>query len=323
MGANQVNEDTDDVTNGIADYYKNVFALSLSPSAISAQVGDTSQITPILTWNGDVSDKAISYRTSASTVSSVSASGLVTMVASGTATITGYMTDNVSIAFGAVIENAVGGSGSDVLVGNSTSNVLTGGQGNSNNTWSLKLSETEDVVFIAPIDDNSDSFPISVRILMPDPDGFDYASTIHKFDILLSDKGSQSAFTAIQADDGKGEPAQLGALKDALAKALGLGDIKLNKKNALNFDEESAAAFEGQRSSASLQALFSAEQKEEEERRRIKDAEEEWRAHEERRLAEARAEWMLETEGSRPGGRETRMQEEQRLPPPKRGSAGS
>ena len=39
------------------------------------------------------------------------------------------MTDNVSIAFGAVIENAVSGSGSDVLVGNSTSNVLTGGQG--------------------------------------------------------------------------------------------------------------------------------------------------------------------------------------------------
>ncbi|HEX6092301.1 MAG TPA: hypothetical protein VFZ07_03055, partial [Dongiaceae bacterium] len=192
--------------------------------------------------------------------------------------------------------------------------LLTCGQGNSNNTWSLKLSETEDVVFIAPIDDNSDSFPISVRILMPDPDGFDYASTIHKFDILLSDKGSQSAFTAIQADDGKGEPAQLGALKDALAKARGLGDIKLNKKNALNFDEESAAAFEGQRSSASLQALFSAEQKEEEERRRIKDAEEEWRAHEERRLAEARAEWMLETEGKvAQAVAETRMQEEQRL----------
>jgi Ca2+-binding RTX toxin-like protein len=46
----------------------------------------------------------------------------------GTFSDVGYMTDNVSIAFGAVIENAVGGSGSDVLVGNSTNNVLTGGQ---------------------------------------------------------------------------------------------------------------------------------------------------------------------------------------------------
>src|SRR5262245_2021290 len=192
--------------------------------------------------------------------------------------------------------------------------LLSCGQGNSNNSWSLTLEDTNDVVFIAPQDDTSDSYPLSIRILMPDPDGFDYASTIHKFDILLSDTGSQSAFTAIQPEDGKAEPAQLGALKDALAKARGLGDIKLNKKNALNFDEESAKAFEGQRSSASLQALFSAEQKEEDERRRVKDAEEEWRAHEERRLAEARADWMIETEAKVVQAvAETRMQEEQKL----------
>ena len=47
----------------------------------------------------------------------------------GTFSDVGYMTDNVSIAFGAVIENAVGGSGSDVIVGNATHNVLSGGQG--------------------------------------------------------------------------------------------------------------------------------------------------------------------------------------------------
>ncbi len=37
---------------------------------------------------------------------------------------------NVSIAYGAVIENATGGSGDDALVGNAVSNVLTGGAGN-------------------------------------------------------------------------------------------------------------------------------------------------------------------------------------------------
>ncbi|MCA1653027.1 MAG: FG-GAP-like repeat-containing protein [Sphingomicrobium sp.] len=36
---------------------------------------------------------------------------------------------NVSIAYGTVIENAIGGSGGDTLVGNSTDNVLTGGLG--------------------------------------------------------------------------------------------------------------------------------------------------------------------------------------------------
>ena len=41
----------------------------------------------------------------------------------------GYLTDNVAIAFGATIENAVGGSGADKIKSNSVSNVLTGGQG--------------------------------------------------------------------------------------------------------------------------------------------------------------------------------------------------
>src|SRR5690606_32468696 len=35
----------------------------------------------------------------------------------------------LGIAFGAVIENAVGGRGNDTLIGNSSDNVLTGGDG--------------------------------------------------------------------------------------------------------------------------------------------------------------------------------------------------
>jgi hypothetical protein len=42
----------------------------------------------------------------------------------------GGLTRNVSIAVGAVIENAIGGSGSDTLIGNSANNVLKGGGGN-------------------------------------------------------------------------------------------------------------------------------------------------------------------------------------------------
>lgn len=39
-------------------------------------------------------------------------------------------TDNLAIAYGCVIENAIGGSGSDTLVGNGANNDLTGGAGN-------------------------------------------------------------------------------------------------------------------------------------------------------------------------------------------------
>ncbi len=42
----------------------------------------------------------------------------------------GALIGNVSIALGAVIENAIGGSGADTLYGNSGDNVLTGGAGN-------------------------------------------------------------------------------------------------------------------------------------------------------------------------------------------------
>jgi Ca2+-binding RTX toxin-like protein len=39
-------------------------------------------------------------------------------------------TDNLAIAFGVIIENAIGGSGGDRLIGNSAANVLDGGDGN-------------------------------------------------------------------------------------------------------------------------------------------------------------------------------------------------
>ncbi len=42
----------------------------------------------------------------------------------------GMLHDNVSIAYGAVIENAVGGGGNDQLIGNNVDNVLTGNGGN-------------------------------------------------------------------------------------------------------------------------------------------------------------------------------------------------
>lgn len=42
----------------------------------------------------------------------------------------GQLTDNVGIAYGAVIENAIGGSGDDLLIGNDVSNTLLGNAGN-------------------------------------------------------------------------------------------------------------------------------------------------------------------------------------------------
>ncbi len=42
----------------------------------------------------------------------------------------GRLTDNVGIAYGAIIENAIGGSGADTIIGNSADNILRGNAGN-------------------------------------------------------------------------------------------------------------------------------------------------------------------------------------------------
>lgn len=41
----------------------------------------------------------------------------------------GQMTDNIAIAYGAIIENAVGGGGNDLIIANDAANVLNGGDG--------------------------------------------------------------------------------------------------------------------------------------------------------------------------------------------------
>lgn len=51
-------------------------------------------------------------------------------LAAGAFSDVGSMTKNLAIAFGAVVENAVGGSGSDLIEGNAAANLLKGGAGN-------------------------------------------------------------------------------------------------------------------------------------------------------------------------------------------------
>ena len=93
---NYLNEDTDDLVNGVANYYSSAYSLSVIPTSITGNIGDTFQITPTLTRNGDPITKPISYSTSASPIATVSGSGLVTLITNGSCIITGCMTNNTS-----------------------------------------------------------------------------------------------------------------------------------------------------------------------------------------------------------------------------------
>ncbi|OOG15425.1 serralysin family metalloprotease [Pseudomonas sp. C9] len=112
----------------------------------------------------------------------------------------GGLVGNVSIAKGAVIENAIGGSGSDLLIGNGAANELKGGAGNdilfgaggADKLWGGTGSDT--FVFAA----SSDSKPgVADQIL-------DFVSGLDKIDLTGITKGAGlhfvSAFTGAVGD---------------------------------------------------------------------------------------------------------------------------
>ncbi len=112
----------------------------------------------------------------------------------------GGMVGNVSIAQGVTVENAIGGSGNDLLIGNNAANVLKGGAGNdiiygaggADQLWGGSGSDT--FVFAA----STDSKPGAADQIM------DFVSGLDKIDLTGITKGAGlhfvNAFTGAAGD---------------------------------------------------------------------------------------------------------------------------
>lgn len=98
MGGNFVNTETDDITLGIADYNKIVYAITISPSAINGSTADSIQLNSILTFNSTAVTRPLSYVSSNSSVATTSGSGLITLVSAGSCITTVSMTSNSSVS---------------------------------------------------------------------------------------------------------------------------------------------------------------------------------------------------------------------------------
>ena len=96
VGTDYVNPATDNLTLGIADYYDIVYSFSASPTSYEGQPGDTFKIEPNLELNGFASSETVAFSTSASDVASVSASGIVELISSGSAIISMCVENNTS-----------------------------------------------------------------------------------------------------------------------------------------------------------------------------------------------------------------------------------
>jgi serralysin len=130
---------------------------------------------------------------------------------------------NVSIAYNAVIENAIGGSGNDLILVNSVSNVLTGGAGRDVFVFNTALNAASNVDHITDFSVNDDKIWLDPAIFTALAPGALSAAAFHTGSVattaanrILYDKASG----ALSYDpDGKGgqEAVQFATLKSGLA----------------------------------------------------------------------------------------------------------
>lgn len=92
------NNETDDLTNGIANAYTNVYSLTLSESSISGEAAQQVQLGATLTLNGETVTRTLVWSSSNTLIATVNSSGLVTFVAEGTCTITCQLENNTTVS---------------------------------------------------------------------------------------------------------------------------------------------------------------------------------------------------------------------------------
>jgi hypothetical protein len=103
VDAYQINEQTDDLINGIADAFKSVYTITLSSSSISGNTTETYPLNATLLLNNLPTSGSLTYTTSSSSIATISASGLLTLNSTGSTIATAYMGGNPTISASATI----------------------------------------------------------------------------------------------------------------------------------------------------------------------------------------------------------------------------
>ena len=94
------------------------------------------------------------------------------------------MTDNLGIASGAIIENAIAGSGNDKIIGNDEDNVLTGGAGAD--IFEFNDGFGSDTITDFDLGTDTLRFLDSGSTVITDPSSFTAAASADQLDLVLS-----------------------------------------------------------------------------------------------------------------------------------------
>jgi len=139
--ANFVNDELDDVVNGIADVYTNVYTIALNRSSASGSPLDVVQLSATVTYNTMSVSRNIEWSTSNSKIATVSTNGAVTLVTTGSCTITANIEDNSTSASCLIAVSSSPTVNSEVTISPTTNYILEG----SSRSYSVYLYE-DDIV---------------------------------------------------------------------------------------------------------------------------------------------------------------------------------
>jgi hypothetical protein len=94
VAVNYTNSETDDLVNGIADVYQNVYSLSILDGNLTGFAGTSVQLQLNVLYNGESVTRSIEWTSSNVSIATVSSTGLLNFLSNGTATITAKIQGN-------------------------------------------------------------------------------------------------------------------------------------------------------------------------------------------------------------------------------------
>ena len=124
--ANFVNDELDDIVNGIADVNTNLYTITLNKASAAGIPTNTIQLIPTITYNGKTVTRTVTWATSNAAIATVSTSGLVTLVANGTCNITATIEGNPANDVCPITVSSTPVLNSDIRLSPDTNYVLEG-----------------------------------------------------------------------------------------------------------------------------------------------------------------------------------------------------